>query len=128
MTTSPAATPYTVTLAGAVTLPAGLANGSSVEVKSATQPAGSATNGAFKMFGGTVTVHVSDATAFDSGVANLTALAGIGATQAIEVPGYPTATGGADIVATRVKLGNGGSGTRWSRRAAAARQRSPARR
>jgi hypothetical protein len=62
-------------------------------------------NGTFQMLGGTLTVHVSDVTEFDSsGVADLSALT----TQNVEVRGYPTVAGGNDIVATRIKLGTGG--------------------
>jgi hypothetical protein len=60
------------------------------------------------MFAGAITVHVSDATAFESGVANLTALAALGATQSVEVRGYPSAAGGGDIAATRIRLASGG--------------------
>jgi hypothetical protein len=69
---------------------------------------GGATNGTFKMFAGAITVHVSDATAFESGVANLTALAALGATQSVEVRGYPSVAGGGDIAATRIRLASGG--------------------
>lgn len=40
LTVAPGGTPFTVTLQGGVTLPAGLVNGSFVEVKTATQPTG----------------------------------------------------------------------------------------
>lgn len=63
-----------------------------------------AKNGTFTMLGGALTVHVSDVTRLDVGVADLAALA----TQNIEVRGYPSAAGGNDIVATRIKLGTGG--------------------
>jgi Domain of unknown function (DUF5666) len=71
---------------------------------------GGAANGTFKMFGGAVTVHVSDSTEFDSGVANLTALAALGSAANVEVRGYPSASGGADVAATRIRLGSGSGG------------------
>jgi hypothetical protein len=64
-------------------------------------------NGTFKMLNGTLTVHVSDVTEFDSNeIASLSALT----TQNVEVRGYQTVAGGNDIVATRIKLGSGGGG------------------
>lgn len=76
---------------------------------SAVTPAatGGATNGTFKMFAGALTVHVSDSTTFETGVANLTALAALGSTANVEVRGYQSASGGADIAATRIRLGSG---------------------
>lgn len=73
-----------------------------------------ARNGSFKMLGGNLTVHVSDATEFDSGLADLTALAAL-TTQGVEVRGYPSLAGGNDIVATRVRLGSGGGGASSTR-------------
>ena len=68
-----------------------------------------AKNGTFTMLGGTLTVHVSDVTEFEtSGVA--ASLSAALLTQNVEVRGYPTVAGGNDIVATRIKLGAGGSG------------------
>jgi uncharacterized protein DUF5666 len=66
-----------------------------------------AKNGTFKMLNGTLTVHVSDVTEFES--SGITDLNTVG-TQSVEVRGYPTVAGGNDIVATRIKAGSGGGG------------------
>jgi hypothetical protein len=72
-----------------------------------------ASNGTFTMLGGTLTVHVSDVTEFESsgGGSAISSLAAVLAAQNLEVRGYPTVAGAAganDIVATRIKSGTGG--------------------
>ncbi|MFL5301220.1 MAG: DUF5666 domain-containing protein [Anaeromyxobacteraceae bacterium] len=70
-------------------------------------------NGTFTMLGGTLKVHVSAVTEFDSGLIDLSSLTA----QNVEVRGYQTVAGAAatgaganDIVATRIKIGTGGGG------------------
>lgn len=75
----------------------------------AASPSGDLKSGTFTMMGGQVTVHVSDVTELEDG---LTLAAGSITAAAIEVRGYPSATGGADLVATRIRLASGGNADR----------------